>query len=865
MILQTASFGVRETHIFSRVGNFGSPNRPPSCSTPELEHQRYRFNGGLVAAANLNSKSIRSHIFFPSAPPPATSQPYLLHSNRNSLSLPHQLAPASNARQKFKLEEQQSDVILMSAFFVSLEWSVIVINKNLVGLLNEINLVVDTGDVELRRVSEEKRSIVCQEVNPVDSLVPLPSNEESKDSLAQGASVGKNKEHVFEDGGFDGKQAVLPNLDHIRLLTDGEQEVIPENRNNVGGFFVNENQTSDSAIWTAEDRENGNSFNDIVTLEQLELDGTFSIQEFSEVLDGCFGVDMVIESSKAGEDRQEKVTVEENLPKAEHELKLKEMELENLIYNSGVMGSSCHINADEEIEEGEISGEAGIADASLDALPEDAVSLGERTTEMVHASEDSFDKEKFNCNDGDREHGRHEMSDPPLVNAVNSDTPSAENPTPSGRNVQEDAAENRTPAATEKDGSASKKKRKHGPLTKERRAKKKGEKCKFSHDTVPLTKSKPCGHFARHSCMKGDDCPFDHQLSKYPCNNYAANGFCSRGSDCLFSHEILAKQSLSTEPNVSKSELTSAQHIKPDKGGSVATSKISKPEVKFPSPLNNSNSSKHTDNSGQKIDAKFCSVGVSSGKGAELLAPKPVARPAGQAPKGVSFLLNGGMSLGNASKHTQDGSCIKRSDGVDAASNTMIKVPGSFNKTNEIFEGLAPRKPRGINFLSFAQPRADDCKALPDFIANRKNETGKSVIDDMGEDKPTWSLPASVQTLKVNQQMNQSSKSLVRGLSEEVSGIPLYAHFDTAFSLVKDGPSAPSMIQDSVKKRSLSFGGSWDRSTGGQNVDLFSPFKTSLLSNSPSSVQKAVHSTLAFAAKFETDVKIGSSLHQQGR
>ncbi|KAL0308481.1 UNVERIFIED_CONTAM: Zinc finger CCCH domain-containing protein 65 [Sesamum radiatum] len=592
---------------------------------------------------------------------------------------------------------------------------------------------VDTGDVELRRVSEEKRSIACQEVNPVDSLVPLPSNEESKDSLAQGASVGKNKEHVFEDGGFDGKQAALPNLDHIRLLTDGEQEVIPENRNNVGDFFVNENQTSDSAIRTAEDRENGNSFNDIVTLEQLELDETFSIQEFSEVLDGCFGVDMVIESSKAGEDRQEKVTVEENLPKeAEHELKLKEMELENLIYNSGVMGLSCHINADEEIEEGEISGEAGIADASLDALPEDAVSLGERTTEMVHASEDSFDKEKFNCNDGDREHGRHEMSDPPLFNLVNSDSncrevqsrtstgkmqdchsqnvfhdnnmntqrsgpvaPSAENPTPSGRNVQEDAAENRTPAATEKDGSASKKKRKHGPLTKERRAKKKkkerlkraeknrklgvkrlklqpvvkpktkvycrhylqgrcheGEKCKFSHDTVPLTKSKPCGHFARHSCMKGDDCPFDHQLSKYPCNNYASNGFCSRGSDCLFSHEILAKQSLSKEPNVSKSELTSAQHIMPDKGGSVAISKISKPEVKFPSPLNNSNSSKHTDNSGQKIDAKFCSAGVPSGKGAELLAPNQLQGWAGR--QGVSFLEWGCHLAMPVSTHKMD-------------------------------------------------------------------------------------------------------------------------------------------------------------------------------------------------------------------
>ncbi|KAL0410477.1 UNVERIFIED_CONTAM: hypothetical protein Slati_3637400 [Sesamum latifolium] len=195
----------------------------------------------------------------------------------------------------------------------------------------------------------------------------------------------------------------------------------------------------------------------------------------------------------------------------------------------------------------------------------------------------------------------------------------------------------------------------------------------------------------------------------------------------------------------------------------------------------------------------------------------------------------------------------------------MLKVPGSFNKTNEIFEGLAPRKPRGINFLSFAQPLADDSssKALPDFIANRKNETGKSVTDDVGEDKLTWSLPASVGTLKVNQQMNQSANSQVRGLSEQVHGTPMGVHFDTAFSLLKGGPSAPNMIQDSIK--SLSFGGSRDRSTGGQNVDLFSPFKTSLLSNSPSSVQKAVQSTLSFAAKFDSDVKIGSFLHQQGK
>ncbi|PWA78915.1 zinc finger, CCCH-type [Artemisia annua] len=37
-----------------------------------------------------------------------------------------------------------------------------------------------------------------------------------------------------------------------------------------------------------------------------------------------------------------------------------------------------------------------------------------------------------------------------------------------------------------------------------------GEKCKFSHNTIPLTKSKPWCHFARYACMKGDYCPYDH-------------------------------------------------------------------------------------------------------------------------------------------------------------------------------------------------------------------------------------------------------------------------------------------------------------------------------------------------------------------
>ncbi|KAG8044958.1 hypothetical protein GUJ93_ZPchr0008g12858 [Zizania palustris] len=87
-----------------------------------------------------------------------------------------------------------------------------------------------------------------------------------------------------------------------------------------------------------------------------------------------------------------------------------------------------------------------------------------------------------------------------------------------------------------------------------------GSICKFSHDTTPLTKSKPCTHFARDSCLKGDDCPYDHELSKYPCHNFLENGMCIRGDKCKFSHEIQTTEGPST-PDTKKSDVS----LVPDK------------------------------------------------------------------------------------------------------------------------------------------------------------------------------------------------------------------------------------------------------------------------------------------------------------
>ncbi|PIN02136.1 hypothetical protein CDL12_25359 [Handroanthus impetiginosus] len=416
-----------------------------------------------------------------------------------------------------------------------------------------------------------------------------------------------------------------------------------------------------------------------------------------------------------------------------------------------------------------------------------------------------------------------------------------------------------------------------------------GEKCNFSHDAVPLTKSQPCRYFACHTCMKGDDCPFDHQLSKYPCNNYTTNGFCSRGSDCLFSHEIPAKQSFPVTPNVSKPELTCV------KGGSSTISKFTKPEAKFPSQLNNSNSSKHTDNSGifhQKVDAKFSSAGNSPGMSAELVGAKAVPRTTGLTPKGVSFLSNGGMSLVDRSRHKRDTS-VKDNVGIDVSCKTILKMPGNVNKLSNMSDGVASRKPRGINFLSFTHPSSDGSvgEMFSDLLSNSNNEAGKSVLDDMGKGELACSLPQSVGMLKVNRQMNQSATNLVPASNEKVNGTPSrvpqhinFLNFDrisadgailkeggkspsskdeTALSFVKERRNTQGDLQEATKRPSLSFDELTGQSTSGHNANLSTYFKTSLLSNTPSSVQKAVQSALSFAAKFESNIKVGSSLHQQ--
>ncbi|KAL3642937.1 hypothetical protein CASFOL_013752 [Castilleja foliolosa] len=285
---------------------------------------------------------------------------------------------------------------------------------------------VDGDDSQSRQVSKENGSIPPNEVNSKAVLVSLPNSKYSEDPVVKESSNGEDKEN---NGGFDCNQATTPKLDHINLATDGELEVAPANSISNGDSFVVENQTGDCAILAGNEHDDANivldnQMDDLGTMEELIVDEEFSIADYSDVLDSCFGMDMVTEPSKGVDDSKENDTVlkENILKETEHELQLKEMELEKLIFSSGAVNPSSCQNADEEIEEGEISGEAGVADASFDALNEDVASLGETRTEVVHAPNHYINKEEFTRND-DEERGcrQHQLSGPSQVDLVNKD------------------------------------------------------------------------------------------------------------------------------------------------------------------------------------------------------------------------------------------------------------------------------------------------------------------------------------------------------------------------------------------------------------------------------------------------------------
>ncbi|XP_058213648.1 zinc finger CCCH domain-containing protein 65 [Rhododendron vialii] len=541
----------------------------------------------------------------------------------------------------------------------------------------------------------------------------------------------------------------------------------------------------------------------------------------------------------------------------------------------------------------------------------------------------------------------------------------------SGEISAEIATENQGTSSTKKKDAAVREKRKRGPLTEEKKEKKKkkkrikraetnrrlgvkrlkiqpimkpktvtycrhflkgrcqeGEKCKFSHDTIPLTKSMPCCHFARHSCMKGDDCPFDHQLSKYPCNNFSSKGYCSRGTDCMFSHEVQPVEG-STNTITQLKSPTLLRSTNPEKQSDTHASSTnpenqSNTELKSPTLLRSTNPDKQSNthaSSNQKFDYKSTSMlkRPPPRRRTEQNVAESVVKPAVQTPKGISNLMFGVSN--------QAGSFPKADAGAKLGLPLKTNTPDIAQNSNENRRTTVIPEPKGINFLCFGKA------PLHDSSSNKPSGVQKSTVGDSSTEKQSVLYSQNDDGLKVGNQSQGTRTPTVgpRGINflsfgkapldyscnTKLASVPSIGNNSGVLSSVQESGSAsngrnnvvlssvqeresasklqipgaepwrvlssPSPVQERENGSKLKIAGAkpWKMLSSslhsaismGQTADehgkdtpnsslkaLFSNTPNSAqkgnVSNMPNSAQKSLQSMLAFAAKYESGIKM---------
>ncbi|KAL2322701.1 hypothetical protein Fmac_027080 [Flemingia macrophylla] len=368
-----------------------------------------------------------------------------------------------------------------------------------------------------------------------------------------------------------------------------------------------------------------------------------------------------------------------------------------------------------------------------------------------------------------------------------------------------------------------------------------GDKCQFSHDIVPLTKSKACVFFASRSCMKGDDCPFDHQLSKYPCNNFVSTGACSRGDACFFSHQVPTNEDIPMPSNVCRPELKSP---------------LLSGNANLNTPPSNHGSGSVQQNQFTNYAGIHSHINIER-KVTDIVPKQPTP------PKGISF-INLPKSSGSLSTQKQ-GTVTTTKESPVHTREDQIASDKTQNKV-ENPKKLPAVTPKGVNFLSFGKGSVCSFKSSINSNANRENgiqlpqllpfglreKTSLSLNKDdhdKASDRTKQNVP---QTDIFKNEILEKKQSVAEGMKSKVSektlvNVPMGDHRHS--KSVQEGKRPPDNSQ----------------SLNVASATLLRPFVSNqssevLLSgyhkHASNTGQRALLSTLAFAKEHESDIKM---------
>ncbi|XVF35039.1 hypothetical protein REPUB_Repub18cG0110800 [Reevesia pubescens] len=776
----------------------------------------------------------------------------------------------------------------------------------------------------------------------VDEIEQIMRIDEGQDLLNQNdLMVNSSMEGTgFQDGELGREQMLMTELENIMKgnedcdkssncsTASSDQN---QGDNYVGVLMNNQEDHNERPLVVME--ESG-------TVGQAQVDMEGVNQKIIEAFGCSSNGSLTVEVSKSSEKVEEQSSLlMTNALHEKIEIQQKEMELEKLVCSNDKIPCPSQIVEDGEVEEGEIFGDFQLFNESVDILLDNAV-VSEKKIEEKQVSGGTFDDKHLHCNEEsaannkDSEFTSFNTYVAQIANTLTegelegskrdqmvSELGRMHRKEGGGKILKQSGSIKQVIKSKEKNdaGVCNKKRQSPSPADKKEKKKKnkrkkraeknrqlgvkrlklqtvlkpkpvtycrhylkgrchEGEKCKFSHDTVPLTKSQPCSHFARHSCMKGDDCPFDHQLSRYPCSNYVTKGFCCRGDDCLFSHKM------SPEGDVASLSNARELQLKPSlQGDSDMRLNISRASHK-------------------SVAAPSCSARAFSQKSKiQIVAETPTKTP-DPACKGVNSLFVSKSSMGESSKLNQGSSAQKMYEsgrlGVQSNQSTLV-VNSPFaskpflTESSKFSRGSSSQKmnasgrlgiqanesesgtiqnvndspnrkpdviPRGINFLSFGKPSLVDSTSKVSLALNRADEYKQHPSENEG-DRGKYSNQTTQSTSSKDQKRTLQAQ-LPLGINLHSLGKPGNPGSNVQTSLasgsdnVNNGSLQKSSYATDTQHNSsaISYKLPVSPQTSGQSSERFAH------KNTPNSTQKALISTLAVAKLFD-NVK-GKSVHE---
>lgn len=260
---------------------------------------------------------------------------------------------------------------------------------------------------------------------------------------------------------------------------------------------------------------------------------------------------------------------------------------------------------------------------------------------------------------------------------------------------------------------------------------------------------------------------------------------------------------------------------------------------------------------------------------------KPVLKPPALAPKGISCLFVGKSSVVESSKLKQGSSSPKRNESGKVANQTEQNAYGTVRNLDETSKrSLAA--PEGVNFLSFGNSSLENSsgKKLASLFLNRQNDAKSSQsstfsvhgaessakVGNLATQSVSSSAEKSNDMLKKTQStvtpqrlnfLSNGNALTNKSLSDKHASLPASSGNGINISLqvtqhITDAHQNSSAIPWRLTASPLASGHSSDLSVHGY------------YKSTPNSAQKALMSTLAFAAKIESEMKTNLSAVNNG-